>query len=170
MHRILSPRGMRALQRRGRFVIASSDRRLHRGRHKSEWQGLRWNAKERRGQLLTRKFYAPETRRGHLRLTAMAPKDQRRTGQQDPCFPRTVGEGLRRQRSGVRVWLMNGQRRIPASGQMRRALEEIGGEPLEGSGFEAEVPEEGFTADVAPAAPHAPGESAARKNPGQGPR
>ena len=36
--------------------------------------------------------------------------------------------------------------------QIRKAVEDIGGEPLAGSGFEDEVPEPGFT-DGAPADP-----------------
>jgi hypothetical protein len=41
---------------------------------------------------------------------------------------------------------MNTRRqRIPLSDLAKQALAEIGGEPLQGSGFEDEAPEEGFS-------------------------
>jgi len=43
---------------------------------------------------------------------------------------------------------MNVRRRnIPTSEAMRKALDEAGGEPLEGSGFEKKTPEAEFTAE-----------------------
>ena len=37
---------------------------------------------------------------------------------------------------------------MPRKDRLREAIEEIGGEPLDGSGFENETPEEGFTGAV----------------------
>jgi hypothetical protein len=39
------------------------------------------------------------------------------------------------------------QRKIPMSAQMRKALDDVGGEPLRGSGFENETPETDFRSD-----------------------
>jgi hypothetical protein len=44
------------------------------------------------------------------------------------------------------------RRRIPMMAQMESALADIGGDPLQGSGFEDEAPEEGFS-DSEPVAP-----------------
>ena len=41
--------------------------------------------------------------------------------------------------------------KIPTSDQLREALADIGGEPLEGSGFEQEMPDSEFS-DTAPVA------------------
>lgn len=43
------------------------------------------------------------------------------------------------------------QRKIPVDEAMQKALDDVGGEPLTGSGFENEMPETGFS-DAAPAA------------------
>ncbi len=40
---------------------------------------------------------------------------------------------------------MQKRQSIPKIDRMREAIEEIGGEPLDGSGFEDEKPDEGFT-------------------------
>lgn len=44
---------------------------------------------------------------------------------------------------------MNRRRKLPIKEQMQAALDDIGGEPLDGSGFEEETPEAGFSEDVA---------------------
>jgi hypothetical protein len=38
--------------------------------------------------------------------------------------------------------------RMPKIDRMRETIEEIGGQPLDGSGFEGEAPEEGFSGAV----------------------
>lgn len=43
---------------------------------------------------------------------------------------------------------MQKRQRMPRKDRLREAIEEIGGEPLDGSGFENETPEEGFTGAV----------------------
>jgi len=43
---------------------------------------------------------------------------------------------------------MQKRQKLPKTDQMRRALDEIGGEPLAGSGFENDKPEEGFSGAV----------------------
>lgn len=50
--------------------------------------------------------------------------------------------------------------------KLKQALEKIGGEPLAGSGFENEAPEEGFTSDGESDAPRAPSGTGRRKVPG----
>jgi len=47
---------------------------------------------------------------------------------------------------------MNRRQKKPLSEELRQAVKEIGGEPLEGSGFENEAPAPEFI-DNAPAAP-----------------
>lgn len=56
--------------------------------------------------------------------------------------------------------------KIPMREKLKQALEKIGGEPLAGSGFENEAPEEGFTSDGESDAPRAPSGTGRRKVPG----
>jgi hypothetical protein len=42
---------------------------------------------------------------------------------------------------------MNRQSRTPLSESLRKAMDDLGAEPLAGSGFEDETPEEGFGED-----------------------
>jgi hypothetical protein len=41
------------------------------------------------------------------------------------------------------------QKRTPISEQLRKAMDNLGAEPLASSGFEDEIPEEGFSEEVA---------------------
>jgi hypothetical protein len=43
------------------------------------------------------------------------------------------------------------QQKKPWSRQVREAMDDLGGEPLEGSGFEADTPEPEFSGDEHPA-------------------
>ena len=45
------------------------------------------------------------------------------------------------------------QPRIPMSDQLRQAMDDLGAEPLEGSGFEGETPEPGFSDSESAAEP-----------------
>jgi len=59
---------------------------------------------------------------------------------------------------------MQKRQRIPRIDRMRKAIAEIGGEPLDGSGFENEKPDEGFSGAVLLPSTYLPGRPKASRS------